>query len=128
MISPCVYDYVNPLIEGKFIAVVKKNGKLYSVDAKGKEKEYKKIEIVSDKKYPHDKNGLKDFNGNMIVGYIYDEITRVTNDMFIVRKGGKEGIINGNGSVVVPLIYDSLYRLEIKGKNGEPRFKASKTI
>ena len=116
-----------------------KNGKQYRVDAKVKEKEYKapasdgghaqgRIEITSDEKFPHTKYGLKDSNGNMIVGFIYDNISRVTNDMFIVRKDGKAGIINGNGSVVVPLIYDSLYRLKIKGENGEPRILARKTI
>lgn len=55
------------------------------------------------------KIGVIDYNGNLIIPIIYDEIETFDYGYFKVRIVDKQGILNSDGKVIAPIKYDEIY-------------------
>lgn len=95
------------LYEGENFVKLYSNNEQKYFDSEGNEKENK--EILNNKLFADVKNGkwgFIDSNGNVIVDYIYDNVTEFNSYGFAgIKKDGKWGSINDEGKVIIEPIY-----------------------
>lgn len=95
------------LYEGENFVKLYSNNEQKYFDSEGNEKENK--EILNNKLFADVKNGkwgFIDSNGNVIVDYIYDNVTEFNSYGFAgIKKDGKWGSINDEGKVIIEPTY-----------------------
>ena len=95
------------LYEGENFVKLYSNNEQKYFDYEGNEKENK--EILNNKLFADVKNGkwgFIDSNGNVIVDYIYDNVTEFNSYGFAgIKKDGKWGSINDEGKVIIEPTY-----------------------
>lgn len=95
------------LYEGENFVILYSNNEQKYFDYEGNEKENK--EILNNKLFADVKNGkwgFIDSNGNVIVDYIYDNVTEFNSYGFAgIKKDGKWGSINDEGKVIIEPTY-----------------------
>ncbi|MFN6379273.1 MAG: WG repeat-containing protein [Flavobacteriales bacterium] len=112
------------------ISIFSRNaGKLGMIDSKGKvivEEKYNRIEFVEYGKYYrtvlNGKVGVIDYYGNEIILPSFDFVTEFKgfgvkteydpDNLFLVKRDGKFGVINSKGEFIIDMVYDDLMVME----------------
>jgi len=82
ILIPCQYDKATPFFEGRGVVSIADNSSLKSA-------------VINEK-------------GELLCGFLYDNISRFQEWRARVQKDGKWGVIDDKGNLIVPLIYDGI--------------------
>lgn len=117
ILIPLIYQEIERF-RGENKTVVKNNGKYGLIDSKNKivlpiDNEY--VSKYNDEKYfiikKKDKVGIVDYNFNILLDFIYQDISPCTYDhenRFIVKLNDKYGVIDRSGRIIIPFEYSEM--------------------
>lgn len=126
---------------------------MIDIEDRIKQKKFDEISEFNDNKYAlariEDKVGVIDFCGNVIIpfeyeaevyeffdpetekyennGYILRDFGKISNDLYVFRKNGKEGVVNIKNEIIIPFEFECI-NLDYTELENQQLFIASKKI